>query len=104
MDFDVDNVQRRELVNLYGVQRYRRVIIIIISSSSSIIIIITIIIIIIIIETLIDWLMPLPVSDFIQLYAPSRQLRSSADKLLLRPPSQVFWSTSIPLSDTITLE
>ena len=29
--FDVDNVQRRELVNFYGVQRYIRLIIIIIS-------------------------------------------------------------------------
>ena len=29
-DFDVDNVQRRELVNIYGVKRYIRVIIIII--------------------------------------------------------------------------
>ena len=32
VDFDVDNVQRREFVNLYGVQRCIRVIIIIISS------------------------------------------------------------------------
>ena len=31
VDFDVDNVQPREVVNVYGVQRYVRVIIIIIS-------------------------------------------------------------------------
>ena len=28
-DFDIDKIQRRELVNVYGVQRYIRVIIII---------------------------------------------------------------------------
>ena len=49
---------------------------------------------------------PYYLSDLIQLYVPSRQLRSSADTQLLSLPSAhlVFWSTCLLLSNTITLE